>query len=45
MLNPGANFKMPPFDRSLRQTQMLILEIFWYIPMVKIFAFLDTEQN
>jgi hypothetical protein len=40
-----ANFKTPPFARSLRQDQILILEIFLYIPAVKIFVFLDLEQN
>jgi len=45
MLLPGANFKTPSFAQSLRQTQILILEIFSYITAVKIFAFLDLEQN
>jgi len=30
---------------SLRQAQILILEILQCIPVVKIFAFLDLEQN
>jgi hypothetical protein len=33
------------FVQSLRHTQILILEIFQYIPVVKIIAFLDLEQN
>ena len=38
-----ALFKYQIF--SLRQAQILILEICPYIPAVKIFAFLDLEQN
>ena len=34
-----------PFAQSLRQTQILILEILQCIPVVKIFAFLDLERN
>jgi hypothetical protein len=34
-----------PFAQSLCQAQILILEICQYIPAVKIFAFLDLEQN
>ena len=33
------------FVRFLRQAQILILEILSYIPAVKIFAFLELEQN
>jgi hypothetical protein len=40
-----ANFKTLPFVRSLRQLQILIIEIRECIPWVKIFAFLDLERN
>ena len=33
------------FVQSLRYAQILILEIFLYIPVVKIFPCLDLEQN
>ena len=33
------------FSQSLRQAQILILEIYQYIPAVKIFAFLDLGKN
>jgi hypothetical protein len=33
------------FGQSLRYAQILILEILPYIPVVKIFAGLDLEQN
>ena len=33
------------FPQSLRQAQIVILEILKYIPVVKIFAFLDLEKN
>ncbi|MBW2303116.1 MAG: DUF2080 family transposase-associated protein [Deltaproteobacteria bacterium] len=36
---------LPPDPQSLRQAQILILEILQCIPAVKIFAFLDLEQN
>jgi hypothetical protein len=36
---------MPPFAQFRCQTQILILEILNGIPVVKIFAFLDLEQN
>ena len=35
--------KRPPFIQFLRQTQILILEIFSYITVAKIFAFLELE--
>ena len=40
-----ANFKTSDFVQSLRQAQILILEIRECIPVVKIFAFLDLEQT
>ena len=33
------------FPQSLRQAQIIILEILKYIPVVIIFAFLDLEKN
>jgi hypothetical protein len=38
-------FKNAPFVQSLLQAQILILEILKGIPVVKIFVFLDLEQN
>jgi hypothetical protein len=42
-----ASFKTSPFAQSLRQAQILVLEILQSIPAVKIFAFLDlgTKLN
>jgi len=42
-LNPGP---LGPFlPTNWEKNQILILEILPYIPAVKIFAFLDVEQN
>ena len=40
-----ASFKMTHFAQSLCQAQILILKNIQYIPVVKIFAFLELEQN
>ncbi len=45
IISPRRLFENGYFSQSLRQAQIVILEILQCIPAVIIFAFLDLEKN